>query len=91
MFDVAYTQRSWTDQQEIDAFLGDQQVGVLGLTTEEYPYTVPVNFLWLNGASARDERSNCWPAHHRRASPSTPTTAPPSIPCRAMPTPATAR
>jgi nitroimidazol reductase NimA-like FMN-containing flavoprotein (pyridoxamine 5'-phosphate oxidase superfamily) len=50
MFDVAYTQRSWTDQQEIDAFLGDQQVGVLGLMTEEYPYTVPVNFLWLNGS-----------------------------------------
>lgn len=47
---VAYTQRRWADSTEIDAFLTSQQVGVLSLTAEDYPYAVPVNYLWHNHA-----------------------------------------
>lgn len=50
MTQIAYTSRVCTDQTEIDRFLSEQRVGVLGLAGAEYPYTVPVNYLWHDGA-----------------------------------------
>ncbi|MCO7175743.1 pyridoxamine 5'-phosphate oxidase family protein [Sporolactobacillus kofuensis] len=35
-----------TDQEKIDNFLSHAQVGFLGLNDEEYPYVVPLNFVW---------------------------------------------
>ncbi|MDR1044548.1 MAG: pyridoxamine 5'-phosphate oxidase family protein [Candidatus Adiutrix sp.] len=41
----------WTDQVAIDEFLSEQEVGYLStLDAEGWPYTVPVNFLWLGGS-----------------------------------------
>lgn len=50
MTQIAYTKRAWRDREEIDGFLRDQRVGVLGLQTEDYPYPVPVNYVWHNQA-----------------------------------------
>lgn len=49
MTQIAYTDRVWNDPAQIDAFLAAQRVGVLGLSTQPYPYTVPVNYLWADG------------------------------------------
>jgi nitroimidazol reductase NimA-like FMN-containing flavoprotein (pyridoxamine 5'-phosphate oxidase superfamily) len=49
MTQIAYTDRVWNDPAQIDAFLDAQRVGVLGLSTQPYPYTVPVNYLWADG------------------------------------------
>ncbi|MCL1631632.1 pyridoxamine 5'-phosphate oxidase family protein [Sporolactobacillus sp. CPB3-1] len=35
-----------TDQGKIDDFLAHAHVGFLGLADSEYPYVVPVNFVW---------------------------------------------
>jgi nitroimidazol reductase NimA-like FMN-containing flavoprotein (pyridoxamine 5'-phosphate oxidase superfamily) len=50
MSQIAYTARVCADPELIDSFLHDQRVGVLGLATDEYPYTVPVNYLWDQGS-----------------------------------------
>lgn len=34
----------------MDEFLRQARTGFLGLTEGEFPYVVPVNFVWLNGA-----------------------------------------
>lgn len=40
----------WTDEVEIDEFLGRQEVGHLTTMDEEgWPQTVPVNYLWQRG------------------------------------------
>ncbi len=49
MSQIAYLDRVWSDADQIDAFLTEQRVGVLGLSTEGYPYTVPMNFVWDAG------------------------------------------
>ncbi|MFJ8236026.1 pyridoxamine 5'-phosphate oxidase family protein [Ureibacillus sp. NPDC094379] len=41
---------SCTDEQRIDQFLSQARTGNLGLTDGEFPYVVPLNFLWMNGA-----------------------------------------
>jgi uncharacterized protein len=50
MTQIAYTARVCADQEHVDDFLRTQRVGVLGLSTDQYPYSVPVNYLWLNGS-----------------------------------------
>jgi Predicted flavin-nucleotide-binding protein len=47
---IGYTQRVCEDRQRIDAFLESERVGVLGLYDGEYPYTVPVNFVFSGGS-----------------------------------------
>jgi uncharacterized protein len=48
MTQIAYTSRVCADPERIDSFLRQQRVGVLGLATTDYPYAVPVNYLWHN-------------------------------------------
>ncbi|MGE4549098.1 MAG: pyridoxamine 5'-phosphate oxidase family protein [Intestinibacillus sp.] len=50
MQQIRYTQRICTDQQKIDAFLRRMRTGVLGICAGAYPYAVPVNFIWNDGA-----------------------------------------
>lgn len=50
MEQVRYTQRNCTDQEKIDAFLEKTRIGVIGMQGERYPYTVPVNYIWHQGA-----------------------------------------
>ena len=50
MTQIAYTQRACHDQERITDFLRTQRVGVLGLHTDDYPYPVPVNYVWHNDA-----------------------------------------
>lgn len=41
---------SCTDEQRIDQFLNQARTGYLGLADGEFPYVVPLNFIWMNGA-----------------------------------------
>lgn len=50
MQQIRYTQRICTDQEKIKDLLTRARVGVLGLNTPEYPYAVPVNFVWYDGS-----------------------------------------
>ena len=50
MTQIAYTQRICHDQALIADFLRSQRVGVLALHTDDYPYPVPVNYVWHNDA-----------------------------------------
>ncbi|MDF2859716.1 MAG: pyridoxamine 5-phosphate oxidase family protein [Neobacillus sp.] len=36
------------DQEKINQFLTKARIGFLGLSDEEYPYVVPLNFVWYN-------------------------------------------
>ncbi len=47
---VSYTQRDCTDKEKIEIFLLESRTGVIGMTSDEYPYAVPVNYVWHNGA-----------------------------------------
>ncbi|MCL6456796.1 MAG: pyridoxamine 5'-phosphate oxidase family protein [Gorillibacterium sp.] len=47
---VSYKQRDLRDQDKIDEFLTANRIGVIGMVGDEYPYAVPVNFVWLNGS-----------------------------------------
>ncbi|WP_458110625.1 pyridoxamine 5'-phosphate oxidase family protein [Bacillus sp. PK6-013] len=38
-----------TDEKKIDQFLTEAQTGYLGMSTDEYPYVIPLNFVWKNG------------------------------------------
>ncbi len=49
MTQIAYTDRVWNDPAQIDAFLNAERVGVLALSTQPYPYAVPMNYLWADG------------------------------------------
>lgn len=46
---VRYIQRNCTDMNTIDTFLNKTRIGVIGIKDDKYPYTVPVNYVWLNG------------------------------------------
>jgi nitroimidazol reductase NimA-like FMN-containing flavoprotein (pyridoxamine 5'-phosphate oxidase superfamily) len=50
MEQVANRQRECRDRQRIEQFLTDQRVGLLGLRAPDYPYVVPVNYVWHDGA-----------------------------------------
>lgn len=50
MQQIRYTQRICTDQQKIDGLLARARVGVLGLSSPDYPYAVPLNFVWYDGS-----------------------------------------
>lgn len=47
---VRYTQRICSDSSRIDSFLSEERIGILGLDGGEYPYAVPVNFVWHHGS-----------------------------------------
>lgn len=46
---IKYRQRACEDGAKIDAFLAAQRVGVLALPDAEYPYAVPLNYIWKDG------------------------------------------
>jgi nitroimidazol reductase NimA-like FMN-containing flavoprotein (pyridoxamine 5'-phosphate oxidase superfamily) len=49
MEQLNYKKRICTDTEKIEKFLARSRVGVLGLNAGEYPYAVPVNYLWREG------------------------------------------
>lgn len=46
---IKYRQRTCEDREKTGAFLAAQRVGVLALPDEEYPYAVPLNYIWKDG------------------------------------------
>lgn len=50
MNQVSYTKRNCTDQQKIETFLVQERTGVLGIISGNFPYAVPVNYVWYNGS-----------------------------------------
>lgn len=42
--------RNCTDTHKIQHFLQTAQTGFLGLSSEDVPYVIPLNFVWLNDA-----------------------------------------
>lgn len=47
---VNYPVRICNDTEKIQSFLSAARIGVLGLNAGEYPYTVPVNFVYLDSS-----------------------------------------
>lgn len=45
---IRYKQRVWDNEQEIYAFLKEQRTGILAMQMEEFPYAIPINYVWLN-------------------------------------------
>jgi len=50
MDQVRYTQRNCTDRAKIETFLLRVRTGVLGMTSDIFPYVVPVNYVWYKGS-----------------------------------------
>ncbi|XZF75851.1 pyridoxamine 5'-phosphate oxidase family protein [Bacillus sp. AL-1R] len=50
MFSLRNYDRICTDPVKIKHFLEDAQTGFLGLSSENVPYVIPLNFVWLNNA-----------------------------------------
>ncbi|QGQ96079.1 pyridoxamine 5'-phosphate oxidase family protein [Paenibacillus psychroresistens] len=50
MFPIRNQKRNCTDTVKIQDFLEHAQTGFLGLSLEDVPYVVPLNFVWLNEA-----------------------------------------
>jgi len=50
MDQVRYTQRNCTDRKKIESFLLRVRTGVLGMTSDIFPYAIPVNYVWYNGS-----------------------------------------
>jgi nitroimidazol reductase NimA-like FMN-containing flavoprotein (pyridoxamine 5'-phosphate oxidase superfamily) len=50
MEQIGYKARICEDAGRIEAFLAGARVGVLGLDAGEYPYAVPLNYIWLDGS-----------------------------------------
>lgn len=46
---IRYTQRICNDSVKIEEFLSKERSGVLAIAGQEYPYAVPVNYIWHNG------------------------------------------
>jgi nitroimidazol reductase NimA-like FMN-containing flavoprotein (pyridoxamine 5'-phosphate oxidase superfamily) len=49
MEQLNYKQRICTDIDKIEKFLARSRVGIIGLNAGEYPYTVPLNYIWREG------------------------------------------
>jgi nitroimidazol reductase NimA-like FMN-containing flavoprotein (pyridoxamine 5'-phosphate oxidase superfamily) len=49
MEQLNYQQRICTDTEKIEKFIARSRVGVLGLKAGEYPYAVPLNYVWREG------------------------------------------
>ena len=49
MNQIRYQQRICTDNDQIDRFLTETRTGILGIYGAEYPYCVPVNYIWKDG------------------------------------------
>ncbi len=49
MEQIRYKQRICTDQEKIEEFMFTSRTGVLAVSAGEYPYAVPLNFVWHEG------------------------------------------
>ena len=47
---VRYAKRDCRDKEKIEKFLESARVGVIGMNGGDFPYAVPVNFLWYEGS-----------------------------------------
>lgn len=47
---VSYKQRDCRDQEQIGEFLDTARIGIVGIGGDAYPYAVPVNYVWHEGA-----------------------------------------
>lgn len=47
---IRYKQRICADKSIIEEFLFKARTGVIGISGDRYPYCVPVNYIWKNGA-----------------------------------------
>ena len=47
---IRYLQRKCADQQKINDFLKSSRVGVLGISDDNKPYAVPLNYVWYDGS-----------------------------------------
>jgi hypothetical protein len=47
---VKYAQRDCKDQEKIEKFLKKSRTGVIAMNGDDYPYAVPVNFVWYEGS-----------------------------------------
>lgn len=50
MNQVSYKQRDCQDKDKIEKFLKDTRIGVIGMNGGDFPYAVPVNFVWYEGS-----------------------------------------
>ncbi|MBP2667348.1 MAG: antibiotic resistance protein [Firmicutes bacterium] len=50
MQQIRYKQRICTDQKKIEALLLQTKTGVVGMASSDFPYAVPVNYVWFNGS-----------------------------------------
>ncbi len=50
MEQIRYKQRICTDNTKIEEFLTKTRTGVIGIFGGDYPYCVPVNYVWENDA-----------------------------------------
>lgn len=50
MEQIRYQQRVCTDAARIEEFLTRTRTGVIGISGADYPYCVPVNYIWKDGA-----------------------------------------
>lgn len=46
MSSIRYQQRICNDQKRIDEFLRTTRTGIVGIAGDEFPYAVPVNYIW---------------------------------------------
>lgn len=49
MEQIRYVQRICEDEVKIEDFLKNAKTGVIGMKGSDYPYCVPVNYIWMNG------------------------------------------
>jgi len=50
MNQIRYVQRDCRDKEKIEKFLLESRIGVIGMNGDEFPYAVPVNFVWNDGS-----------------------------------------
>lgn len=47
---IRYVQRDCKDKEKIEKFLIQTRTGVIGMNGDDFPYAVPVNFVWYDGS-----------------------------------------
>lgn len=47
---MRYFKRDCTDNEKINQFLSQARVGHLGVSVNDFPYVVPLNFVWWRGS-----------------------------------------
>ncbi|WP_219836111.1 pyridoxamine 5'-phosphate oxidase family protein [Paenibacillus sp. R14(2021)] len=71
MHSIRNEKRTCTDTGKIQHFLEQARIGFLGLSSEDIPYVIPLNFVWLNGAiyfhGAEEGRKVTYIEHNPRA------------------------